>query len=331
MPNLEQYVDFNPEKETPSLAGRVLFVTGGTAGLGRATVISLARHSPAHIYFTGRNASAAADLLAEIKQIDPAVGTTFLKMDMNSLADVKKACVDGFRHSRLDLVVCNAGVMYIPVGLSADGFENHFAINHLAHAMILRVLMPVLARTATDPKLDNVDVRVVSLSSDAWRIHPKDGITFSTIRTEQKSWVGGAYRYGQSKLANLVYASALSHHVPASSANHNKPNSKTKGIKFLSVHPGAVTTGLTTTKLSTLDRAAIKAYTLYARITMMDESQGRLSQLWVAAGAPRDELVDGGYYMPVGRLSQDRLDEMAKSEELRDELWRFTEEVLDGF
>ena len=63
----------------------------------------------------------------------------------------------------------------------------------------------------------------------------------------------------------------------------------------------------------------------------MEVEQGRLSQLWVAAGATKDELVNGGYYMPVGRLSNDRLDKTATSTMLAEELWTYTQDVLAKF
>lgn len=63
-------------------------------------------------------------------------------------------------------------------------------------------------------------------------------------------------------------------------------------------------------------------------IKIVDEKKGRLSQLWVAAGASRNELVNGAYYMPVGVLSNDKLDKIAKSEELARELWLYTESAL---
>lgn len=64
---------------------------------------------------------------------------------------------------------------------------------------------------------------------------------------------------------------------------------------------------------------------------MMEEDQGRLSQLWAAAGARNDQLVNGGFYMPVGRWSDDRLDETAKSLELAQRLWTYTQDVLAKF
>ena len=83
--------------------------------------------------------------------------------------------------------------MFIPPGLSKDGFENHFAINHLAHAMVVQQLLPVLERTA---KLPDSDVRVISLTSTAWMSHPPRGVTFSTLRTPQKGFMGASFRYG---------------------------------------------------------------------------------------------------------------------------------------
>lgn len=63
---------------------------------------------------------------------------------------------------------------------------------------------------------------------------------------------------------------------------------------------------------------------------MMEISQGRLSQLWAAAGAKGKDLVNGGFYMPVGRLSNDRLDTTAKSLKLAADLWKYTQDVLAG-
>jgi NAD(P)-dependent dehydrogenase (short-subunit alcohol dehydrogenase family) len=83
--------------------------------------------------------------------------------------------------------------MFIPPGLSEDGFEKHFAINHLAHAMIIQQLLPVMAKAAEMP---NSDVRLVLLTSTAWMSHPWHGITFSTLRTPQTGFMGGIYRYG---------------------------------------------------------------------------------------------------------------------------------------
>jgi hypothetical protein len=67
--------------------------------------LALSEHKPAHIYFSGRNGEAAKSLISEVQRSTPTVGLTFVKMDMMSLASVKKACADEFRHDRLDILM----------------------------------------------------------------------------------------------------------------------------------------------------------------------------------------------------------------------------------
>ncbi|KAI0602352.1 oxidoreductase [Biscogniauxia sp. FL1348] len=309
MPALSGHVGFNPEKDIPSLEGKVILVTGGTAGLGKASVEALSRHAPAHIYFTGRNTQAAEALIASVKNIDSQVALKFLKMDFLSLSSVKKACAQ-FQHDRLDILMCNAGIMFKPPGLSEDGFEVTFATNHLAHAMIIQQLLPVMLKTAQIP---GADVRLVSLTSAGWRGHPRDGISFATLRTTQESLIGGTVRYGQSKLANVIYPAELARRHPE--------------IMAVSVHPGVVKTDLVNT-LSSKAKAFVYATTWIQGMSLLEEEQGCLNQLWAAAGARRNELVNGAFYTPVGVLSNDQLDCAAKSEKLAGELWNWTDEVL---
>ncbi|XXG97293.1 hypothetical protein Hte_003589 [Hypoxylon texense] len=309
--SISGFVNFDPEKEIPSLEDRVIFITGGTAGLGKESVEALAKHDPAHIYFTGRNTEAGESLIAEVKKTNPRVGITFLKMDMASLSSVKKAC-EQFSHDRLDLLMCNAGIMDTPPSLSEDGFEIHFAVNHLAHAMIIQKFLPIMARTT---ELPGSDVRLISLTSTGWRGHPKNGIAFSTLRTKQEdlTMFGFNPRYGQSKIANILYAAEIARRYP--------------NIKSVSVHPGVVATDLVN-NLPTMRRAFIYTAIWLMGGGIVEPKKGRLSQLWVAAGAKRDELVNGAFYMPVGILSNNKLDKFAKSEELAGKLWSYTEDVL---
>lgn len=113
-------------------------------------------------------------------------------MDMLSLASVK-AATNKFVHDRLDILMCNAGIMAVPPALSKDGFETQFATNHLAHAMIIQQLLPVLLRTADEP---GSDVRVVCLTSLGWRGHPKGGVLFDQVRTTMERFFGSWIRYG---------------------------------------------------------------------------------------------------------------------------------------
>ncbi|KAI1442444.1 oxidoreductase [Annulohypoxylon stygium] len=311
MPTMSGFVEFDPDKDIPSLRDRVIFITGGTAGLGRASVEALAKHEPAHIYFTGRNTQAGESLVADVKKINPTVGMTFLKMDMTSLSSVKRAC-DQFSHDRLDILMCNAGIMDSPPAVSEDGFEIRFAVNHLAHAMIIQRLLPTMLKTAEMP---GSDVRLILLTSVGWQMHPKNGIEFDTLHSKQEDlrMLGFSLHYGQSKLANILYAAEVARRYPS--------------IKTVSVHPGVVATDLVN-NLPTMRKAMVYGTNWLMGIKIVDEKKGRLSQLWVAAGASRNELVNGAYYMPVGVLSNDKLDKIAKSEELARELWLYTESAL---
>lgn len=80
-----------------------------------------------------------------------------------------------------------------PPALSKDGYEIHFAVNHLAHAMVIQQLLSVLLKTAETPESD---VRLVSLTSTGWNLHPKGGFTYSTLQTLQDDFWARNARYG---------------------------------------------------------------------------------------------------------------------------------------
>ncbi|KAH8160810.1 hypothetical protein CIB48_g7434 [Xylaria polymorpha] len=281
MPAMSGFVHFNPENDIPLLEGKVILVTGGTAGLGKASIQALAKRRPSHIYFTGRNAKAGEALIAETKRTNPSVGLTFLEMDFLSLASVKNGC-DQFVHDRLDILMCNAGIMFKPPALSKDGYEATFATNHLAHALIIKQLLPALLRTAANP---GADVRLINLTSEGC----------------------------QSKLANVVYAAEVARRYPQ--------------IMAVSVHPGVVKTDLVNT-LTRSEKALVYGANFMMGVKLMEEDQGCLSQLWVAAGAQRNELVNGAYYRPVGVMSNSDLDKIATSQEFANKLWTWTDEAV---
>jgi NAD(P)-dependent dehydrogenase (short-subunit alcohol dehydrogenase family) len=116
-------------------------------------------------------------------------------MDLSSLEAVKTAMQAHFTHDRLDILICNAGIMGAPASLSADGFEIHMATNHLGHAMLIRELLPVMLQTAATSTQPG-DVRIVILSSSGFKRHPKDGIAWGKVKDAQKGTLESTYRYG---------------------------------------------------------------------------------------------------------------------------------------
>jgi NAD(P)-dependent dehydrogenase (short-subunit alcohol dehydrogenase family) len=199
----------------------------------------LVKHNPAHIYFTGRNSTAAQTLIDEVKNSVPTASLTFLELDLSSLATIKPALTK-FTHDRLDILMCNAGIMAQPAQLSKDGYEIQFATNHLGHALLIKTLLPILLRTSEQP---GSDVRIVCNSSEGWRGHPKGGIQFDRLKTVQDYPLLGKWiRYGQSKVANIVYARELAKRYP--------------GITSAAIHPGVIATPLVT-NLGFVDRMMV--------------------------------------------------------------------------
>jgi NAD(P)-dependent dehydrogenase (short-subunit alcohol dehydrogenase family) len=157
---------------------------------------------------------------------------TFLEMDQSSLASVKSAAAK-FAHERLDILLCNAGIMDVPPALSKDGFETHFATNHLGHAMLIRELLPVLLRTT---ELPGADVRLVVLSSVGWKVHPPGGIRYDRLRTKQDGLTQSWTRYG--------YVKASHHRVAKHTLSHfdhvlNLPTSAKASLQTLSTPPSS--------------------------------------------------------------------------------------------
>jgi NAD(P)-dependent dehydrogenase (short-subunit alcohol dehydrogenase family) len=274
--------------------------------VGAGTVIELARHNPAHLLFTGRNVASAEATISAVHAAAPGVRISFVQCDLASLSSVKAAAEKPPLSdlARLDVLVCCAGIMAKPAALSADGYEIHFATNHLGHALLTRKLLPLLERTADS--IPGADVRIVMVTSTAWRGAPPGGIQFDRLRTTQEMALGRWLRYGQSKLANMLYARELA---------------KRYGQKILSfsLTPGVVTTGLVT-DLSLLDKALVYVPNIGR---MKTPEEGTHNLLWAIA-ARREDIKPGAFYEPVGDLSKMKT-KASEDPELGNRLWEWTE------
>ena len=304
-----KYPDYIPSQDIPSLTNKVLLITGGTAGLGHQTILTLAPHNPSRILFTGRNTSAAKSVIESTKALNPKIDISFIQCDFTSLPSVKSAAQKVLaENDRLDILMCNAGVMAIPKGLTKDGYENQMGTNHLAHAMLIKTLLPLLLTTS---KLPGSDVRIISSTSLGFQFART--ISFPELKTERDMFFLGAFqRYGESKLANILYAQQLAKRYP--------------GITSVAVHPGIVHTGLVTglkwglrwfTYLTTIGRT----------IGLED---GVKNQVW-AATVPKEKgmLENGGFYIPVGQVGP--VTRASGDKELAEKLWEWTEGELKKF
>jgi NAD(P)-dependent dehydrogenase (short-subunit alcohol dehydrogenase family) len=152
----------------------------GTGGVGAEIVVELAKHHPERIIFTGRNAKSADSTIKRAQAAAPGINISFVTCDLASLDSVQVAADKILAETpRLDLFLPNAGIMAKPAGLSTDGFEIHFATNHLGHALLTEKLLPLLEKTAMMP---GADVRIIyTLTSCVPRRNPPSwGAGFAT-------------------------------------------------------------------------------------------------------------------------------------------------------
>lgn len=300
-------LDFDLKRDVPELTGKVILITGGTNGLGAAAASMLASRNPAKIYITGRNESSAQRVIADIKSSGATTEIVWLRCDHANLATVKEAAdVILAKESRLDVLMANAGIMALPPGLTKDGYELHFGINHVAHALLIRKLLGLLQKTVKE----HGEARILPISSLALVLAPrKHGIVFDDLKTTQAYWMLGKWqRYAQSKLANLIYGRELARRYPE--------------ILTLIIDPGPSNTGLVS-GLGFLDKMIVYLGNINR---FLDEDQGHLNQVW-AVGVPKDKAKQGEFYEPVGKLTTGYT-HWCLDQKLAEKLWDWTEEEL---
>ena len=258
----------------PDLTGQIALVTGANSGLGLesarallakgATVVlacrSLAKAEQARQELLFKSAAAASpsqDCIA------------LLELDLADLDSVRRAAQQLVAsHSRLDLLLNNAGVMAPPRTLTRQGFELQFGVNHLGHFALTQLLLPLL--------LESPSRRVVQVTSGAQYFGQLD---FDDLQGERRydRWKA----YGQSKLANVVLAQELQRRYPQ--------------LRSAAAHPGLARTNLQPTSVAANgSRTEQLAYRLMGPL-FQSAAQGALPQLF-ALTAP--EAQPGGHYGP---------------------------------
>jgi NAD(P)-dependent dehydrogenase (short-subunit alcohol dehydrogenase family) len=248
--------------DIPDQAGRTIVVTGANSGLGEVTARELAGRGATVVLAcrdTAKGDAAAAGMSGDV---------TVRPLDLADLASVR-----GFAAATgdIDVLVNNAGVMAVPSKRTADGFELQLGTNFLGHFALTGLLLPKIAD------------RVVTLSSPAHRIGRIDLDDLNWERRRYRRW--GAY--GQSKLADLIFAYEL----------HRRLTAAGSPVRSVAAHPGYASTGLQSHTESFQD----KGMALGNRLLAQSAEMGALPSLY-AATAP--DVAGGDYYGP------DRLGEM---------------------
>jgi protochlorophyllide reductase len=259
--------------DIPDQSGRLALITGASSGLGLETARALLARGATVILGCRSRAKAeqAKNALLAASREGGAVDT--LDLDLADLASVRQAAADlAERYGRLDLLINNAGVMGLPRSLTRDGFEQQFGTNHLGHFALTTALLPLLRPQA--------DARVVTVTSGAQYF---GRIDFDDLQGERRydRWRA----YGQSKLANVMFALELQERLTAEGL----------GVRSLAAHPGVARTNLQPASVAASGSwIEPLAYRLMGPL-FQSAAMGALPQLFAATDP---QAAPGGHYAP---------------------------------
>ncbi|MFC8344859.1 oxidoreductase [Streptomyces sp. NPDC057280] len=206
-------------RDIPDQSGRTAVVTGANSGLGYVTARELAR-AGARVVLACRSEARGTEAGDRLVTEVPGADVEFTRLDLGDLASVRDFA-RSFPYDRLDLLVNNAGVMALPYGTTADGFETQFGVNHLGHFALTGLLLPTL--------LDTPGARVVTVSSGA---HAMANIDLRDLNSERRyrRWIA----YARSKTANLLFTHELARRLAGHGAD----------VVAAAAHPGYAATNL---------------------------------------------------------------------------------------
>ncbi len=243
------------------LTGTTAVVTGANGGLGLESARALAG-AGAHVVMAARNQEKAASAEAEIRGQHPDASLEVVAMDLGDLASVRAAADQILSaHDRIDLLINNAGVMAMPEGRTADGFETQLGIDHLGHYALTAHLLPALLRAD--------HARVVTVTSTARHL----GRPINPKNPNLQGRYGPWRAYGQAKMANYHFALGLDQRFRQAGV----------AARSLAAHPGLSNTDLQSTTAEEGGGGLIGAASVaMAQTTGMAAEQGVRPQLRAA-------------------------------------------------
>jgi NAD(P)-dependent dehydrogenase (short-subunit alcohol dehydrogenase family) len=257
------------DQDVPDLSGTTMLVTGANTGLGYETAKVLAARG-ARVLLACRSQDKANAAITRIREHTADADVAFVPLDQADLASVAAAAEIVAQEDRLDVLVNNAGIMMPPLQLTVDGFESQFGVNHLGTFALTAHLLPKLAEHPAG--------RVVVTSSIA---HKGAKMFFDDLGAERS--YKAQERYGQSKLANLLFMYELDRRLRAAGSS----------TIAIGCHPG-----IADTELARHLPSIVRFLTPIARPLFNSAAQGAWPTLMAATS---DAVRSGDYVGPSKR------------------------------
>ncbi|MFO0683250.1 MAG: SDR family NAD(P)-dependent oxidoreductase [Sandaracinus sp.] len=268
-------------------APRIALVTGASAGIGLATAVALARRGLA-LRLVGRDAAKLEAARAAVAAEGADVAT--FRADLSSLADVRAlAAAVLARDEPLHVLVNNAGVWHPTFRRSKDGFEDTFAVNHLAHFLLTHLLLPRMRQSPGDRRIVHVSSRLHVQAGATGSIRGRivhaanvlglrvvaRGARFDFDALDREEGYEGIEAYARSKLAQVIFSAELARREREVTSN--------------AVHPGSVATEVTR------ENRLLFALQPLSKLVLKTPAQGAETSVHVAT-SPALQGVSGRYF-----------------------------------
>jgi len=283
----------------PDQKGRVAIVTGSSSGIGYEAARVLAEKN-ATVIIAVRNLQKGNAASEKIKAGHPNADVKVMELDLASLESVRRFAEkfkDG--HSRIDLLINNAGVMMPPYSKTADGFELQFGTNHLGHFALTGLLIDLIK--------DTPESRIVNVSSGA---HNYGDLNFDDLNWENRPYKK-MKSYGDSKIANIYFTYEMQRRLHNAASN----------TMVTAAHPGWTATEL---------QRHVGLLSFLNNFFSQDITMGALPTLYAAVGADvkgRDYFGPSGWREMKGYPKKVESNELSHDKEIARKLWEVSEEL----
>lgn len=269
-------------------------ITGATNGIGKETALALLKENYA-VYFIARNESKSVNVRDELIAQSGNKNCDFYLADLADLAQVKAVAERiNSELSKIDVLINNAGGMFQIREESADGYEMHFAMNHLSHFLLTLSLKQLLVGS---------NARIVNLSSEAHRMARLD-----LNNLEEKENYSAIRVYGNAKLCNILFTKGLVKRWGKD------------GVTSFALHPGVVRTGFAMNAEGGIWKIIFKLI----RPFMISAQKGALTSVYCALEQGLES--QSGKYFKDQKVQKPSAD--AENDALSDKLWQISREMI---
>ncbi|MEZ4459528.1 MAG: SDR family oxidoreductase [bacterium] len=254
------------------MKGKTVIVTGSNTGIGRVTALELARQG-ANVVLACRSEEKAEPVVQEIIGVTGNQDVRFMKLDLSSFGAIRDfATAFTETHDKLDVLVNNAGLAGSR-GVTTDGFEIQFGVNHLGPMLLTQLLRPLIEDTAKQTG----HARIVHVAS---RAHTRvKGIDYAVVKQKTISSTGFP-EYCVSKLGNVLYNMELAEHL------------KGTNVHTYALHPGVVA--------SDIWRRAPAPIQAVMKLFMVSNEEGAQTSIYCASSP--DCAAESGLYYDKSRV-----------------------------